>query len=279
MHNSIGMQEENKNEINFEKTQSVIVNYIDFRKNMEFFTVTMMSIGIFLMVLSGYLVTLHAPLLVDGGIETIKAISIIAIIFGLGMCVVVFSGRFVLGFLHKRSETLKTIHSVHSNLIRKSYFINFELVSTIGNTRLEKLTHHLGLVFPEIQKVLKKLEKKRRTVAWLQKHQNFSKKINRLGNYNLVFKTTMGLFVIKIFDKTVTFEDIETIARQLRNHRITTKMIGGIQIERAIVLAKSYDDSFDASNLDKKMNSLKRDFNLDLILEENEYGYATIWID
>lgn len=273
------MREQHKTEINFEKTQSVIVDHIDFRKNTESFTVAMMSIGILIMTLSGYLATSYVPSLVDGGIEAVKIISVIVIVFVSGTCITGFSGIFVFEFLHKRSETLKTIHAVHSSLIRKSYFINFELVSSTGNTRLEKLTNHLGLVFPEIQKRLTKLENKKRTVAWLQKHQNFSKKINRLENYDLVFRTTMGLFVIKIFDKTVTFEDIETIAKQLRNHRITTKIIGGVQIERVVILSKSYDDSFDTSNLDKKMNGLKRDFNLDLILEEDEYGYTIIWVD
>ena len=273
------MDTKNKNKVDFEKTQSVIVDHIDFRKNMGFFAVMMMAIGIFIMVLSGSLIPFHATLLVADEIETVKPFYINVIVFALGTCLTGFSGRFVLGFLYKRSETLKTIHSVHSTLVRKSYFINFELVDTTGSTRLEKLTNHLGLVFPEIRKKLTKLENKKRTIAWLQKHQNFAKKVNRLGNYDLIFKTTMGLFVIKIFDKTVTFEDLEVIAKQLRDHRVTTKIIGGIQIERTIILAKSYANSFDASSIDEKMNSLKRDFNLDLILEEDEYGYTIIWVD
>lgn len=264
--------------IDVEKTQSVIVDYIDSRRKTEFFMLILLIFGVLIMILSGYITSLQTPLLVGDGIDAIKTISILAIIFGIGICVILFSGMFIFGFLYKRSETLKTISSIHNTLIHKLYFINFEHVSSTGNSRLEKLINHLGLVFPEIQKKLTKLEKKQKTIDWFQKHQKFSKKINFLNDYDLFFRTTMGLFVIKIFDKPVTFEDLENITKQLHNHNITTKIIGSSQVERVIILSKSYDDLFNTPNIDKKMNSLKHDFNFDLILEDED-GYTIIWVD
>ena len=192
------MTDKTKKEIDFEKTQSVIVDYIDFRKNMEWSAPAMAVLGVFLVVLTSSLITLFVPSLLDD--ETIiKIVAVTAVLFGIGVWLIIVGGRLSFSLLHKRSETLRRMHSVHNNLIRKSYFINFELVNATGSTRLEKLTNHLGLVFPEIKRKLKKLEKQKKSLREFQKHQNFLKKMNFLNSYDLLLKTTMGLFAIKNF--------------------------------------------------------------------------------
>ena len=271
------MSNENKKEIDFGKTQSVIVDYVDFRRNMEWFVPVIVGIGIFLLVLMVSLVTLFVPPLDDA--IGVKFYPVIAIILGISTWLIIICGILSFKLWYKRSETHRRIRSVHSNLIRKSYFINFELVSATGSTRLEKLTNHLGLVFPEIKRNLKKLESRKRSIGEFQKRQNFLKKINFLNDYDLVLKTTMGFFVIKIFDKPVTLGDVENVARQLHRHHVSTKLLGGPEIERAIIMSKSYDSLFNAPDLSNKMRNIKRRFNLDLILEEGEHGYATVWID
>ena len=112
-----------------------------------------------------------------------------------------------------------------------------------------------------------------------QKRQKFAKKISFLSNYDLVLKTTMGFFVIKIFDKVVTFEDIEDSIKHLNRRQIDFRFFNPTGIERVIMLSKSYDRLFNTPELANKMNSLKRRYRLDLIIEEDEYGYGTIWID
>ena len=44
-------------------------------------------------------------------------------------------------------------------------------------------------------------------------------------------------------------------------------------------MSKSYDSLFNSPDLSKKMNGIKRSFSMDLILEEDEHGYSTMWID
>ena len=272
------MADKTKKEIDFEKTQSVIVDYIDFRKSMEWFAPAMAVIGILLMVLTGIFGTLYVPTLTDEMLTT-TVVGVIGVFLGIGGFMLIMGVIFSVKLFYKRSDTFRRMHSVHNSVIRKSYFIHFELVDATGNTRLEKLMNHLGLVFPEIKRKLTKLEGHERPIDELQKRHNFLKKVNFLNKYDLVLKTTMGLFVVKLFDKTITLEDIEDIASDLRRHHVSAKILGGPVIERVIIVSNSYDGVFNTPDLSTKMSEIKRSFNMDLILEEDEYGYTTVWID
>ena len=168
---------------------------------------------------------------------------------------------------------------IHSKLVHRSYLINFELVTAIGKTRLEKLVNHLGLAFPEVKQKLKKLERKNISITDFQKRQKSRKKLNSSDNYDLALRTSMGIFIIEIFDKTVTFEDVQSVVKKFNRQQINFRVLSPDTIERVIIVSNSYDDTFNTSELTEKMNNLKRRFKLDLILEEDKYGYATIWID
>ena len=277
-HIVLDMADKTKKEIDFEKTQSMIVDYIDFRKSMEWFAPAMAAIGILLMVLTGIFGTLYVPTLTDEMLTTTVA-GVIGIFLGIGGFMLIMGVIFSVKLLYKRSDTFRRMHSVHNSVIRKSYFIHFELVDATGNTRLEKLMNHLGLVFPEIKRKLTKLESHERPIDELQKRHNFLKKVNFLNKYDLVLKTTMGLFVVKLFDKTITLEGIEDVASDLRRHHVNAKILGGPVIERVIIVSNSYDGVFNTPDLSTKMSEIKRSFNMDLILEEDEYGYTTVWID
>ena len=104
---------------------------------------------------------------------------------------------------------------IHSKLVHRSYLINFELVTATGKTRLEKLVNHLSLVFPEVKQKLNKLERKNMSITKFQKRQKSRKKLNFSDNYDLALRTSMGLFMIKTFDKTVTFEDVQKCCKKI----------------------------------------------------------------
>ena len=71
----------------------------------------------------------------------------------------------------------------------------------------------------------------------------------------------------------------KSVVKKFNRQQINFKILSPDTIERVIILSNSYDGTFNTSELTEKMSGLKRRFKLDLILEEDKYGYATIWID
>lgn len=271
------MDKENDKEIDFEKTQSVIIDYLDTRNEAKWVVSAAIGSGIFLLFLTYSLLGLIEKIEFRNDIDATYFFLVLATLLAIGIWLPITCGGLLLKFVYKRN--VKDLLSVHNSLIRRSYLINFEIVSAKGQTQLEKLVNHLSLVFPEIKIKQKKLEKKGINLEKFKKRQNFFKKINFLKNYDLVLGTKTGLFIIKIFDNPVTFDDIEKNIKALNIHQIGFKFFGPKHIERVIFLSKSYDKFFDTSELVDKMKNLKRMYRLDLILEEDEYGYATVWVD
>ena len=96
----------------------------------------------------------------------------------------------------------------------------------------------------------------------------------------MVTHTYMERFAIKIFNRTVTLTDIETISKQLNKRNIVHKWFANnVERERVIILSNSYDDVFNEPDLDQKLGDIERDFKLNLILEEDEHGYAIVHLD
>ena len=169
----------------------------------------------------------------------------------------------------KGRKTHKNLLEVHSSFIHRSYVTTFELVRPQGDTRIDRLFNHLSLVFPEVERIKKALDKKKKKFSEV--------KIPNLiyDNYDKVFRTDTGTFLIKIFEKTVTFDDVEAIIKELNVLQKPAKAFDN-HIMRVICLAEKFDSSFE--NIDYEKFPKRNYYKIDLI-SEDEFGYSTIWID
>ena len=192
----------------------------------------------------------------------------------------VIFGIDLIRFLKNEKKQNAVLQKAQSKLIHKSYLLNFELVNAEGPTQIDRLFNHLSLVFPEIK--LRKDKFVKLKLNSLEEHRN--KLIRKIvffpKGFDLDIYTITGSYYVKIFDKKVTFEDVKDIVKFTQNP--TNKIKRGffsINLNRLIILSKSYDDFFETPEFIEEINLLKRSFHLDLILEENDNGYSTIWID
>jgi hypothetical protein len=178
---------------------------------------------------------------------------------------------------------------IQSQLVRRSYILNFELEESVGVSQRDKIFNHLCLVFPQVNEVKKKRLKKGYTnidqqskwklTNWFIRHNPVQRYIFK--NFEYSFRTSTGIFIIKINnDETLTFEEIEKTVKDIRKKMIITGF--GIEekgfIHRLIFLTKSFDDTISKQELDTKIKNLKSDYLIDIIKEE-EFGYSTIWIN
>ena len=149
----MGTQNEDKNEINFEKAQSVIRDYVHLRDTVRILAVVMMILGIISIVFSVHFIGVAFN--ADGDILYTEA-NIIRIIIGVmvlfGISLAGFGAVLFFPLLYNRSKDIKIIHAIHNSIVRKSHFIHFELTSPVGDTKLEKLVNHLELVFQSSEK-------------------------------------------------------------------------------------------------------------------------------
>ena len=98
-------------------------------------------------------------------------------------------------------------------------------------------------------------------------------------NYDGVFTTDTGYFILKIFKTTVKWEHIKDEIDKLNKEQKISKIVDTRRIMRVICLADEYDPFFESDDLISKMKETKRNYyKIDLILER-EFGYSTIWID
>ena len=199
----------------------------------------------------------------------------IYLIFGVGLAMVINLALIVLWLWNKR-ESRRNVLEVHSSFIRRSYITTFELIPFEGETKIDRLCNHLSLVFPEVQTVKEKNDKKGKKFSDLKKEEILFK------DYDLDFQTDTGKFIIKIFTrnlpKIVKFDDIEKIIKDLNNKQRPLKFASN-PIMRVVCLADKYDPFFETEDFLSKMNETKRNYyKIDLILQR-EFGYSTIWID
>ena len=187
----------------------------------------------------------------------------------------------------KGQKLQKHLLDFQSDLIRKSYLTNFELVEPEiiikdGDPKLEKFVNHLSLVFTDINQKNRKRLKKGKTVEqfWVWKKRRFS----MWKDYFFVTNTKTNLYVTQYFEQTISVEEIQKIIKLLEKEKMKDT-ITGLKIFsvlpssiRLIILGEKVDSSFDDENITETMNELKRKIKVDIILE-NEYGYSTIWID
>ena len=198
------------------------------------------------------------------------------LIFASAFWVVLIFGFNLYWAITKR-KTHRELLQIHSSFIHRSYVTMFEFVRPEGETKVDKLFNHLSLVFPEVEKIKKKLDKKQKKFSETiyMKESLFYPKTETADTYD--FPTATGIFLIVIFKTTVKWEDVEKMIK-VNNRDQNIEKLFGSDIMRIIYLADEYDSFFETGDFISKMKETKRKFKLDLIKEDN-LGYSTIWID
>ena len=171
-------------------------------------------------------------------------------------------------------KTHRELLQIHSSFIHRSYVTMFEFVRPEGETKVDKLFNHLSLVFPEVEKFKKRLDKKQKKFSEREESLLYPK-TETADTWDL--ETATGTFLLVIFKTTVKWEDVEKMIKVNSRDQNVEKLIGG-NIMRIIYLADEYDSFFETGDFISKMKETKRKFKLDLIKEDN-LGYSTIWID
>ena len=202
--------------------------------------------------------------------------------FVLSPCVAVVIAWLFYTTIIKGKKLQKHLINFQSNLIKRSYLTNFELVEPEiiiqgGDPKLEKFVNHLSLVFTDINKKNKKRLKKGKTVEqfWVWKRR----RISAWRDYFFAINTVVSVYVAQSFENKVTVEDVKIVIKKIHLEKALARLpFGGVVPYRVIILGKEFDDSFSNDNILITMNELKRKFKIDIILE-TEYGYSTIWID
>ena len=210
----------------------------------------------------------------EGQFQAGKITTFLIALMGIcGILVIPFFGYLILWLVTKGRKTHRVVLEIHSDFIHRSYVTTFELVPYQGETKIDRLFNHLSLVFPEVEKIKKKLDKKSKKLS------DRSKPKLRYTNFDQVFRTDTGDFIFKIFKTTVKWEHIEKIIKELNREQRMQKVFDTQVIIRVICLADKYEPFFESDDLVSKMKETKRNYyKIDLILEE-KFGYSTIWID
>lgn len=273
------MSDDEDSDINYEKTHSVIIDYYEMLKQAKWTTYAVIGSSIIIMLATYAIFANSLVVKPESEIDRSLIILFYGTILGIGIGLPITCGDLFLKIILRGREKEKALLNVRNKLIHRSYVMNFEIVNSEGTLQLEKIFNHLSLVFPEIREIRDVWKKKGTSVSEFNKKQRILKSLILLHNFDLVLQTKTGVFIVKIFDKTVTYDDIEKIVKLLNVHQISFKLFAPRIINRVIILANSYDKFFDTTEFIEKVKDLPRKFNLDLILEEDEYGYATVWID
>jgi len=195
------------------------------------------------------------------------------LILGSAIWVVIIFGFNLYWAITKR-KTHRDLLQIHSSFIHRSYVTMFEFVRPEGETKVDKLFNHLSLVFPEVEKFKKRLDKKQKKFSEREESLLYPK-TEKMDTWDFI--TVTGMFLLVIFKTTVKWEDVEKMIKVNNRDQNVEKLIGG-NIMRIIYLADEYDSFFDTDDFISKMEETKRNFKIDLILENN-LGYSTIWID
>ena len=247
------------------KAHSALVDFfVMFKRFRNISAVSMVACVIitfsFIMIMSG------GP--IEASIMTKVAITLISVV---GMVFVLFLGLELYWIIKKR-KTHRDLLQIHSSFIHRSYVTMFELIRPEGETKIDKLFNHLSLVFPELEKIKKRLDKKRRKFSDKYKESILYPNTETTDTY--AFKTETGMFILKIFKITVKWEHVE---KMIKENKIDQLLMAD-DVMRVIYLADEYDPFFESDDFISKMKETKRNYKIDLILENN-LGYSTIWID
>ena len=265
---------------------SLILNFQDIYKNTSSQILYTLIFSILLIVIIHQFFIVELVPLKDS--ITHMALPLIALMYTFPTSLMIITIAFGIRYLKNRKATKQGFAKVQSDLVRRSYILNFELEESEGVSQTDKIFNHLSLVFPQIDKIKKKRIKKGLTnidqppksilKRWLRNNR-----VARYvyGKFDLSVNTPSGIFLVKITnEKVLTFEDIENTVMELRKKMKITSL--GIEakgeIDRLIFLTKKFDETISKQELGEKIKNLKKDYRIDII-KEKEYGYSTIWIN
>lgn len=200
------------------------------------------------------------------------SISIVLII-GVAFWIFISLG-WILRWLLINRKLRRGLIQIRSSFVHRNYVTIFELERPKGETKIDRLCNQLSLVFPEVEEEMKKYEKRGKKFS---DGKNLSPV---LQDVDFIIPTSAGLILLKIFEETVMFEDVEKITNYVKNIEKFQKFFTDDRASRLIFLGNKYDGFFESEDFIRKMQDLTKDknFKIDLILEE-ELGYSTIWID
>ena len=205
------------------------------------------------------------------------SVSAILVFAGIGLWLVL-SNAYIGGWHLFNRKKLYEILFVQSQVIRRSYLINFDLVEPVGKDRLEKIFNHLCLVFPQINEIREKKQNKNKNYLDSYKVTSKRRRFSAYKDFPLSLVTSMGLFLIKTIDGKMGFNDIEKIILQLNRQVLFAKILGGPPIFRVVLVTTQLLDEYDSQEFKNELSKIPRKFALDLIFED-EFGYSTISID
>ena len=212
----------------------------------------------------------------EGQFQAGKITTFLIALMGIcGILVIPFFGYLILWLVTKGRKTHRNLLDIYSSFIHRTYVTTFELIPHQGKTKIDRLFNHLSLVFPEVEREVPKLRGMSFSDWWEKK----GKDELLFTNYDGVFTTDTGEFILKIFKTTVKWEHIKDEIDKLNKEQKISKIVDTRRIMRVICLADEYDPFFESDDLISKMKETKRNYyKIDLILER-EFGYSTIWID
>lgn len=158
----------------------------------------------------------------------------------------------------------KEFESIEGQFIRQTYLVNFETSIPEGQNKVEKILNQAIHVFPTLKDVQRKSKEKQTKIPY-----KIDQHVNGLA-LDAVVATNKGEFIVKFYEKTVSFSDIQELVNTLIKSRD--------RIFRVLCVAKDYDEDIQSNKLVDIMDKMPKYFKLDLIFEE-ENGYSMLWID
>lgn len=156
----------------------------------------------------------------------------------------------------------RELESIERQFIRQSYLVNFETSIPEGENKIDKILRQASLVFPTLNEI------QRREYA----NKIRTKTNEQVGNTTVdaIVETKKGDFIVKFYDKIVSFDDIKSLCEILSKSRP--------RIFRLLIVSKEFEDDLQSNKLVDLMDSISKYYKVDLIFEEDQ-GYSMLWID
>jgi len=134
------------------------------------------------------------------------------------------------------------------------------------------------MVFPQINEIKEKNERKKKNYLDYYKITSRRRRFSSYKEFQLVLRTSMGLFLIKTIDEKITLETFENLIKKLNHKQFYSKIFGGMDLFRVVVITNQYNEEYDTQEFKDNLAKIPRKFAIDIIFED-EYGYSTISID
>ena len=255
-------------------------NYKIFKRERETAIATMFVGVLCFLVYAGFIVWMIDFLEKNNDVDStmFSMLMLITVPFpGIGIWLVLTNGITIRWHLFNRKKLYEVL-LVQSLVIRRSYMINFDLVEPVGKDRLEKIFNHLCMVFPQINDIKEKKEKRNENYLDYYKVTSSRRRFSAYKEFQLVLRTSMGLFLIKTVDDKWTLNDFKNLINNLNRKQFIGKIIGGMDLFRVVIVTNQFNDEYNTIEFKEKLSKIPRKYAIDIIYED-EYGYSIVSID